>query len=490
MADTTDSQKFQAGAIKFNFSCAKRTFSMMVSPYFDKFTENLICEEIVLKMGLPIFDRKCETLSLHGIRTEAVGMINSTVQCLKNGVQQGTMNIKARVVRDFYKLFHSDGLCGENLKLKLSEASDASVNTNVKKKKPEPTNKKKPEPTTNKPYCAWASPYSSSNKSSLPNLPTSPEPTKPPNHKDATTSLQALHLKNHNWASPPSSPPASSRSSPSHSVCSAPSSISSSVRLVLFREQLQQAWSRQNGDHSRWDTNTHKPVDENWWYDEDSDTWYLPSFISPAPADYDVEYIDCQLGNMLSYHQAVDSKGQHPLTSAQVTDAPSQLTYCVPGQPNSNVNYKHGFASLASHVPTLPVQAQQPAVHHRPPTPDGHLLPAPPVQAHHRPATHLGHGPPVHQFRPSTPERQHDQVPELPEQVHRQQASPARQGLPDGYIKPFTIPYHQAPYYPDDDAHPYDGPPSLPPGFSPCGPSCGYAWCQCVRSYNGRDWMS
>ena len=54
---------------------------MLLSPYFD--SENLICEEIVIKMGLPIFDRKCETVSISGIKTEAVGFVKTNVQCLK-----------------------------------------------------------------------------------------------------------------------------------------------------------------------------------------------------------------------------------------------------------------------------------------------------------------------------------------------------------------------------------------------------------------------
>ena len=92
---------------------------MLVSPYFDKSNENLICEEIVLKMGLPILDRKCETLSISGLKTEAVGYVKTTVQCLKNGFQNGTVYLKARVVRDFYKLFGSDGLCGGLCKLDM-----------------------------------------------------------------------------------------------------------------------------------------------------------------------------------------------------------------------------------------------------------------------------------------------------------------------------------------------------------------------------------
>ena len=93
---------------------------MLDSPYYQKYSENLICEEIVLKMGLSINDRKCETLSISGIKTEAVGHIRTTAQCLRNGVQTGTIYIKALVVRDFYKLFGSDGLCSEKLKLKLN----------------------------------------------------------------------------------------------------------------------------------------------------------------------------------------------------------------------------------------------------------------------------------------------------------------------------------------------------------------------------------
>ena len=103
MADRTDSVQFKTGGKRYNFVCAKRTFSLLLSPYFTKFTENLICEEIVLKMGLTILDRKCETMTISGIKTEAVGFIKTTVQCLSDGVQTETVFIKAKVVRDFTK---------------------------------------------------------------------------------------------------------------------------------------------------------------------------------------------------------------------------------------------------------------------------------------------------------------------------------------------------------------------------------------------------
>ena len=48
---------------------------MLVSPYFNKYKQNLTCEEIALKMGLSIMNRNCETLSIHGMKTEAVGYI-------------------------------------------------------------------------------------------------------------------------------------------------------------------------------------------------------------------------------------------------------------------------------------------------------------------------------------------------------------------------------------------------------------------------------
>ena len=67
-------------------------------------------------MNIPIFDRQCETISIGGIKTEAVGFIKTTVQCLSQGVQAGTTYLKARVVRDFYKNFGSDGLCNEKLR--------------------------------------------------------------------------------------------------------------------------------------------------------------------------------------------------------------------------------------------------------------------------------------------------------------------------------------------------------------------------------------
>eukprot|EP00092_Neocalanus_flemingeri_P028987 GFUD01031470.1.p1 GENE.GFUD01031470.1~~GFUD01031470.1.p1 ORF type:complete len:472 (+),score=80.71 GFUD01031470.1:263-1678(+) len=471
MASITDAEQFATGGVKFSFACSKRTFSMLVSPYFTKFTENLICEEMVLKMGLTIFNRKCETISISGIKTEAVGVIHSTVQCLQNGVQCGTMNIKARVVRDFYKLFSSDGLCGEKLRLKLSDTSHASAHDNQPTLVSKIKIKKNTEPTKTKPFCAWASP------------PPSPAPIAPPN---------PAHSPSHTT----SSPAPSRSSSVNTSVCS---SNESSVCLDLYQEQLQQAWSRQNGDHARWDSHQHMPVDRNWLFDKKSDTWYLPSFIPPDPADYDVDYIDCQSDYFLSYRQVLHGREPHPLSSAQVTDGHSVLIACVPGQPSSNVISQHWFPSVAPDVPAPPVQVHQlPAaptrpVHHLPPAPVVHDLldpsqvptlplhqpPAPQVQR--RPATPLVHHPPLVPDDPSP-------VPTLP---GRHQAAPSlAQGLLDSYIKPF-INHHQPSFRPTNlQDYPNDAPPPLPPDFQLCGPSCAYAWCQCLRGYYGRDWTS
>ena len=64
-------------------------------------------------MGLLIFDRKCETLSISGNKTEAVGFVKTTVQCLKMVSKREQFTSKQR-------LFGSDGLCSEKLGIKLS----------------------------------------------------------------------------------------------------------------------------------------------------------------------------------------------------------------------------------------------------------------------------------------------------------------------------------------------------------------------------------
>ena len=160
MAAITDSLQFPTGGQKFNFVCSKRTFSMLVSPYFNKYNENLICEEIALKMGLSIIDRNCETLSIRGMKTEAVGYIKTTVQCLKNGFQNGTIYLKARVVKNFYKLFGSDGLCSEHFRNKLSPSTKAATDDSAKSDdeeqesitEPTPKAKKKPKHSNTSPY--------------------------------------------------------------------------------------------------------------------------------------------------------------------------------------------------------------------------------------------------------------------------------------------------------------------------------------------------
>ena len=139
MVAITDTTTLQNGGNKFHFVCAKRTFSMLSSPNFPKYTENLMCEEIVLKMGLQISNRKCEPLSINGVKTEAVGIINTTVQRLQHGSQAGTIHMRAKVVRDFYKMFGSDGLCSDSLDQKLTIGN---INSSRPKKKTEPTDSK------------------------------------------------------------------------------------------------------------------------------------------------------------------------------------------------------------------------------------------------------------------------------------------------------------------------------------------------------------
>ena len=78
-------------------------------------------------MGLSILDRKCKTISISGVKTETVGFVKTTVQCLTNGVQSGTTYIKAKVVRDFYKYFGSDGMCSEKLQSNMSPTKTSDV---------------------------------------------------------------------------------------------------------------------------------------------------------------------------------------------------------------------------------------------------------------------------------------------------------------------------------------------------------------------------
>ena len=179
---------------------------MTLSPYFDKFPENLICEEIILKMGLPILNRKCETISINGFKTETVGLVKTTVQCIKNGVQHGTIYIKAKVVRDFYKLFGSDGLCSEQLRKKLTTCTtNLNIDTSMseetddeQKRETEPTDEKLKKKKKNKDSDASSGPsitkpttpssqassspsYSTTQSSKIRNLQTSPRsPLLPP----------------------------------------------------------------------------------------------------------------------------------------------------------------------------------------------------------------------------------------------------------------------------------------------------------------------
>jgi len=142
-----------------------------------------------------------------------------------------------------------------------------------------------------------------------------------------------------------------------------------------------------------------------------------------------------------------------PPTEQQVNVGHASLTCPVPGLPfsNSSVQAQYGSASLAaSHPPNVP------------PLPDGYI----------RPFT-LNHP------RPRIPVRQPDD-----DQLDGQQ-------YPDHHTDDYYDAHCHAAYtsitVPDYSS---EVPSPLPQDLQPCGPCCGYLWCQCLRGYDGQDWDS
>ena len=66
-----------------------------------------------MKLNIPMKNLQCTRLTYAGEFPRVVGQIRQTVQCVVAGKTIGTTHLKAKVVRDLNKLFHSDCLASQ-----------------------------------------------------------------------------------------------------------------------------------------------------------------------------------------------------------------------------------------------------------------------------------------------------------------------------------------------------------------------------------------
>ena len=107
MSIITDSVPVKGGA-DFTFICKRIPFAVSCTSTLPTGPYNYIDLDLVNKMKIPLLNIKVTRMCLHGHDVRAVGFIEQTVQCVSDGRVQGTVHLKAKVVRDLFNLLNVD----------------------------------------------------------------------------------------------------------------------------------------------------------------------------------------------------------------------------------------------------------------------------------------------------------------------------------------------------------------------------------------------
>ena len=107
MTINTDSVRVKNGT-DYSFLCGKIPFAITCSSTLQHGSYNLIDLDIVNKMKIPLQKIKVCRMTFMGENLRSVGYIDQTIQCVQNGVIQGTVHLAAKVVRNLFENFNVD----------------------------------------------------------------------------------------------------------------------------------------------------------------------------------------------------------------------------------------------------------------------------------------------------------------------------------------------------------------------------------------------
>ena len=110
-----DHHTSKLGSKDFVFQVNKWPFSITCNPLLPKTTESFIDLALVKDMKIPMKKVECRKISYGGYDTKLVGSISQTVQVVYDGVANGTMHLKAKVIRHLSNLYGVDCIAGQNL---------------------------------------------------------------------------------------------------------------------------------------------------------------------------------------------------------------------------------------------------------------------------------------------------------------------------------------------------------------------------------------
>ena len=107
MTIVTDKERIKNGT-DYVFVCGKVPFAVTCSSNLKHGGYNLIDMDLVNKMKIPLQRIQVCRMTYLGVNLRSVGFIDQTVQCVNNGVVQGTVHLSAKVVRNLYESFNVD----------------------------------------------------------------------------------------------------------------------------------------------------------------------------------------------------------------------------------------------------------------------------------------------------------------------------------------------------------------------------------------------
>ena len=107
MTIITDNVQVKDGT-DFSFVCGKIPFAISCSSKLQHGGYNLIDLDVVNKMRIPLQKIKVCRMTYMGENLRSVGYIDQTIQCVNNGVIQGTIHLSAKVVRNLFESLNVD----------------------------------------------------------------------------------------------------------------------------------------------------------------------------------------------------------------------------------------------------------------------------------------------------------------------------------------------------------------------------------------------
>ena len=119
MTISTDKVSVKGGT-DFSFICGKIPFAITCSTTLHHGSYNLIDLELVNKMKIPLQKIKVCRMTYLGENLRSVGYIDQTVQCVQNGIVQGTIHLSAKVVRSLFDNFNVDCVASSKTYEKLT----------------------------------------------------------------------------------------------------------------------------------------------------------------------------------------------------------------------------------------------------------------------------------------------------------------------------------------------------------------------------------